>query len=73
MMIKKVAQAIKDKHWSDPYVIEPSSGEFNYNAIAKVAIEALKNPTIEVLMSGPDEPYMDNDVWNKMIDAALKE
>jgi hypothetical protein len=44
-----------------------------YVAKAIAAIEAMREPTEEMLEAGPLEPYMDKDIWGKMIDAALKE
>lgn len=36
------------------------------------AILAMRDPTEAMLNVGPPEPYMDKDVWTKMIDEALK-
>lgn len=40
---------------------------------AKATIQAIREPSEEMLQAGPGNPYMDKDVWAKMIDAALKE
>ena len=39
--------------------------------LARAAIQALRVPTDAMLEAGPGEPYMDRDVWARMIDAAL--
>jgi hypothetical protein len=49
---------------------EPALGN-NPRLLAKAAIEAMRQPTAAILDAGPMEPYMDADVWAKMIDAAL--
>lgn len=38
---------------------------------ARAAIEAMREPTTEMLDLGPPEPYMDNDTWARMIGGAL--
>ncbi len=38
--------------------------------LAQAAIKAMREPTAAMLDAGPGEPYMDADVWAKMIDAA---
>jgi hypothetical protein len=40
--------------------------------VARAAIEAMREPSDAMLQAGPPEPYMDRDVWAKMIDAALE-
>ncbi|MGR9384932.1 hypothetical protein [Rhizobium leguminosarum] len=40
---------------------------------ARAALEALRTPTEAMLDEGPPFPYMDNHVWARMIDAALKD
>lgn len=39
--------------------------------VAIAAIEEMRTPTPAMLDAGPPEPYMDADVWAKMVDAAL--
>lgn len=41
--------------------------------MARAAIKAMRDPTEAMLDEGPPEPYMDNHVWARMIDAALKD
>lgn len=40
---------------------------------ARAAILAMREPTEAVLDAGPPSPYMDPEIWAKMIDAALAE
>lgn len=58
-MIDKVVNAIR---------VRDSTDEF---AIARAAIKAMREPTDKMLAVGPPEPYMDKDVWAKMIDSIL--
>jgi hypothetical protein len=64
-MIERVARALafehvrSELHWQE------------WTEAACEAIEAMREPTSAVLNAGPPEPYMDKDVWSKMIDAAL--
>lgn len=39
--------------------------------LARLLIEAMREPTEAMLDQGPPEPYMDAWTWGKMIDAAL--
>lgn len=43
-----------------------------YISEARYVIEAMREPTEEMLSAGPGSPYMDRDVWAKMINEALK-
>lgn len=43
----------------------------NPRKIARAAIEAMREPTEAILSQGPGEPYLDRDVWARMIDTAL--
>lgn len=65
-MVERVAHAIKAKV---PFGYGMTDAEtLQY---ARAAIEAMREPTEAMLDNGPSEPYMDGDVWAKMIDAAL--
>jgi len=65
-MIERVEKAIDDCLSAD---LLPSE----IRAAARAAIETMREPTQAMLDAGPPEPYMDRDVWAKMIDAALGE
>lgn len=43
-----------------------------YRQEAYAALQALHDPTEAMLQAGPPEPYMDRDVWSKMIDGAIE-
>jgi hypothetical protein len=45
----------------------------HYSPMARAAIEAMREPGEAMLDKGPGEPYMDRDVWARMIDASLRE
>ena len=66
-MIDRVARAIEEA--SQP------PGRPDYALLMRncaiAAIESMREPTAAMLDAGPPEPYMDKDVWAKMIDAAL--
>lgn len=62
-MVERVAKVIS-RHLG----VEPSP---NWDEVARETIKAMREPTQGVLDAGPPEPYMDKDVWAKMIDAAL--
>lgn len=51
----------------------PTLGWSLYRDDARLVLEALREPTEAMLDEGPPEPYMDNHVWARMIDAALKD
>ena len=62
-MIERVAQALED---------ELPGGE-NYEALARAAIAALREPTEEMVLAA--FPYTDpriKEIWQAMIDAALE-
>ncbi len=65
-MIEKVAKAMA--------LYEDSMEDYwkRYTGLAKAAIEAMREPSEEMIYQGPGDPYMDKEVWAKMIDAALK-
>jgi hypothetical protein len=42
-----------------------------FREVARAAIAAMREPTEAMLEAGPADPYMDKDVWARMIDAAL--
>jgi hypothetical protein len=49
-----------------------ATADFSSLEIARAAIEAMREPTEAMLLVGPPEPYMDRDVWAKMINEALR-
>ena len=66
-MIERVARAIYDEAADKPYAtdLEP---------IARAAIEAMREPTREMLAAGMNEEGVDLlSEWRAMIDAALKD
>jgi len=65
-MVKLVAAALEDA--SDEFLTPHIR-----DVMARAAIAVLRNPTAAMLDAGPPEPYMDKDVWAKMIDAALQQ
>jgi hypothetical protein len=65
-MVELVAKALCDDDDSGILSIETC------RHMARVAIEAMREPTPDILAAGPGDPYMDSEVWSKMIDAALK-
>lgn len=80
-MVEKVARAMHEysvkvdamsPQWIDLNNVPPTAKAHLF-AVAKAAIEAMKEPTKEMLDAGPGDPYMDAYVWEKMIKAALKE
>lgn len=69
-MIERVAKALSDL-WYD------SSGTASEKEQARAAIEAMREPTEEMIFSGGKTPYYGRDTprifWHVMIDAALSE
>jgi hypothetical protein len=63
-MVSRVAKAI--------YKASNDISEYDAEVAARAAIEAMREPAAAVLEAGPPEPYMDRDVWSKMINAALE-
>jgi hypothetical protein len=66
-MIERVARAIAKSQGSNP--------RWNHEGWlrdARAAIEAMREPTKAMLEVGPPFPYMDEYVWQTMIDEALK-
>lgn len=67
--IEEVARAIGGDVW------ESCSDRMKeqFRAQARAAIEAMREPTEAMLDRGPGEPYLDAEVWRKIVDAALAE
>jgi hypothetical protein len=68
-MVEKVAEAMSyaDRMWEH-------SAIGNYEALARVAIEAMREPSQEMWRASSGENgYVTKDAWQAMIDAALKE
>lgn len=74
-MVERVARALYDAHpFSGPaYDSDRESYKETFRIQARAAIEAMQTPTRRMLDAGPGEPYMDEEVWAKMIDRALNE
>lgn len=84
-IIQRVAKAMREadcKRYEDQFPNLARSGAIrtlsekldeDYIVMARAAIEAMREPTIPMLEEGPPYPYMDKEVWAKMIDAALSE
>ncbi len=75
-MIERVARIL----YPNAFVNECNCEDYRkYKEIAKEVafiqaievIRAMKEPTEAMLEAGPPEPYMDKEVWAKMIEAAL--
>lgn len=66
-MLQRVGAAIleAESQWT------PKGPVSKERAMALAALEALREPSQTMLDAGPPEPYMDAEVWAKMIDAAL--
>ena len=71
-MVERVSRAIEaaGKKWANEHPFDYWD-EAPLEVYALAAIEAMREPTQEMLDVGPYEPYMDAGVWAKMIDAAL--
>lgn len=75
-MVETVAEAIWDSQappGAPPYHHLNNMEKFQVSLIARDCIKAMREPTDAMLKVGPGDPYMDKDVWAKMIDAALEE
>ncbi len=73
-MVDRVAKALAGRGWEgleDGDVFCSNPTKYHYRCQAREAIAAMRVPTPAMLEAGPFEPYMDRDVWAKMIDAAL--
>jgi hypothetical protein len=73
-MIKRVAEGIKNGMWNAQKLM----GDEYYQAIAKSAIETMREPTDNMMLEGqiytkPIDTAVAYDVYTHMIDAALKE
>jgi hypothetical protein len=62
-MIMRIAAALSEAD---------HSADGDYRKLAVAALEAMREPTEAMLEAGPPDPYMDRDVWAKMIDQALE-
>lgn len=70
-MVERVAHALSGVVKWDEVI---AGRQEHFRTLARAAIAAMRdNPTEEMLEAGPPEPYMDRDVWAKMVEAALKE
>ena len=47
-------------------------GEMDVRELIRAILTALQQPSTAMLDRGPGEPYMDRDVWARMIDEAMK-
>lgn len=73
-MVERVAKAMFATDWpkDDWSRFKPGDAATNrYMAMAKSALQELRKPEPEMLDEGPPYPYMDDEVWAKIIDAAL--
>lgn len=66
-MIERCVDAAGNADWRFTTRFHPEE----QRRIVQAIIEALREPTEAMLDEGPSEPYMDRDVWAKMIDKAL--
>lgn len=75
-MIERVAASLHVEGLMVPYAGLPEIMKDKYRMMAKRAIEAMREPTDEMLKAFygdmPCEQWLGND-WRDMIDAALKE
>ena len=70
-MVAKVARAIGDHLYGYVDATDTPASWAKSIAVARLAIQAMREPTEAMLEAGPVEPYMDRDVWARMLDAAL--
>lgn len=71
-MVERVAKVLADEFYKVGwYDRNDVFFKRRWNSIAVAAIEAMMEPTQEMIDCGPPEPYMDKAVWKSMITAAL--
>ena len=69
-MVERIARIL---HADQGYPTWPTPACTQCMDMARNILEEMREPTEAMLWAGPPEPYMDGDVWAKMIDAALAE